>query len=226
MNLYSFNGNEPTPLPQGIYLTEDQTESGLPEYRTSLDELDISTLNSYGFSGPYTQPEYNDITQYLIWDSGKLEYIVNNYSDEQIKSNLLSEQKKNIKIDSFINEILSSKLYLNVRYQSTQDLLKNTIATEFLSFLNEIKSGFLSASKAFDILEKYIAIIIKVFNLTEDQLLEFNEILERSNLSSVINIPTQEFLSNLIYDAELNTLINDPNVDTSNYTGPPPPTNN
>lgn len=225
MSLYSFNGNEPAPLPVKIHLTEEQTESGLRETRTSLDRLDIEELNSYGFTGPYEVPEHDPITKRITWDSENLQYVVSDYDDAEIDANVRTNAK--IKFEEnqekFVNELITSEIYAEVRCQATENLLKNTIATEFLTIINKLKLDPSQSKNTFSEIQQYIDIIMKVFTLTEDHLSELKDILTNTFVDPYLHVSDPEFIESHVYDLRTNMLIQNRVTDSSEYDGPPPP---
>jgi hypothetical protein len=63
MMLYSFQGSRPEPLPFRITLPNGFT-------RTDPDTFTEDEIALAGFSGPYEQPDYNQVTQELVWSNG------------------------------------------------------------------------------------------------------------------------------------------------------------
>jgi len=71
-NLYSKNGETPKEVVMLI----------LPDGRTRTDNFTQEELELCGYTGPYTIPEYDNILQFLSWNSENLRYELNDYSDE------------------------------------------------------------------------------------------------------------------------------------------------
>lgn len=63
MMLYSFNGCRPEPLPFRITLPNGFT-------RTDPSTFTEDEITAAGFTGPYTEPAYDSITQQLDWVDG------------------------------------------------------------------------------------------------------------------------------------------------------------
>ena len=61
--LYSFNGCRPEPLPFRITLPNGFT-------RTDPSTFTEDEITAAGFTGPYTEPVYNPITQQIDWVDG------------------------------------------------------------------------------------------------------------------------------------------------------------
>lgn len=61
--LYSFNGCRPEPLPFRITLPNGFT-------RTDPSTFTEDEITAAGFTGPYTEPAYDPITQQLDWVDG------------------------------------------------------------------------------------------------------------------------------------------------------------
>ena len=65
--LYSFNNQRPAPLPQRIRMPNGFT-------RTDSSTYTEEEILAAGFTGPYTEPEYNSTTEQLLWVNG--EYVI------------------------------------------------------------------------------------------------------------------------------------------------------
>jgi len=63
MMLYSFNGCRPAPLPFRITLPNGFT-------RTDPSTFTEDEITAAGFTGPYTEPAYDPITQQIDWVNG------------------------------------------------------------------------------------------------------------------------------------------------------------
>jgi hypothetical protein len=63
MMLYSFNGCRPEPLPFRITLPNGFT-------RTDPSTFTEDEITAAGFTGPYTEPAYDPITQQIDWVDG------------------------------------------------------------------------------------------------------------------------------------------------------------
>lgn len=75
MNLYSFKGGEPTPIPFSITLSNGFT-------RTDPQTFTVDELADAGFRGPIDKPPYDPEIETLEWYG--CEYIVRPYSLEEI----------------------------------------------------------------------------------------------------------------------------------------------
>jgi len=68
MILYSFKGQEPKPLPHRIKLPNGFTRTD----SSTFTEIEIAEA---GFSGPYSLPDYDPLTQKVVWVGGDYEVI-------------------------------------------------------------------------------------------------------------------------------------------------------
>jgi len=68
MILYSFKGQEPKPLPHRINLPSGFTRTD----SSTFTDLEISEA---GFSGPYSLPDHDPVTEQVIWVDGDYEVI-------------------------------------------------------------------------------------------------------------------------------------------------------
>lgn len=70
--LYSYQGQEPKVLPFKIRLNDGTAPSDPSTY---TDEQ----IAEAGFTGPYTFPEHEELSQRVNWDSENLEYVVEDF---------------------------------------------------------------------------------------------------------------------------------------------------
>jgi hypothetical protein len=89
--LYSYQGQEPQPLPSTITLSNGISRTDISSY-TDEEILDA------GFTGPYVLPEYDREYQRLLWNSETLSFVLEDISDEELwqkirerRNNLLAE---------------------------------------------------------------------------------------------------------------------------------------
>jgi hypothetical protein len=67
--LYSLNGEEPIQLPSRIRFANGLT-------KTDVTTFTIGDLESIGYSGPYTKPSFDPLTQTCTWSSTDFEWTV------------------------------------------------------------------------------------------------------------------------------------------------------
>jgi hypothetical protein len=85
--LYSFQGQEPQPLPEKIRFSDGST-------RTDASTFTDEELTSAGFTGPYSRPEYNPEYQRLHWDSEKLSFVIEDISEEELWKAIREKRNK------------------------------------------------------------------------------------------------------------------------------------
>jgi hypothetical protein len=197
MSLYSYFGQEPSPLPFRIRL-----ESG--ETRTSLSELAQQELQDLGFSGPYFKPNIDVDSEKIEWING--EYKVTSLTEEEMlkikEKNNLDELEK-VDYSSFWNQFKNSFLYIKLFKSSSESLLANTICTEFISSIVDAKNG-----NAFPpSIQNYINIIFLNFQVTEEEREQISNIMSSTYLDKIYTLPVEEFLSSHMYYAPLNKVI-------------------
>ena len=198
MSQYSYKNKEPTPLPFRIRLDDGST-------RTSLDELSLEELNSIGFNGPITKPEFEEETQRLDWNGTS--YDIVDLTEQEIQDNLEREEKKqieeklkNINYGVFLKLLTNTEVYKKLRNFSTQSSEANTICTELLSLLS-------STNPDRETIQIYINILFLVFDFSEEDIEEFQGIMNTSNLNLLYTIPDSEYLLSNSYDFQLNMII-------------------
>ena len=67
--LYSLNGEEPVQLPSRIRFADGYT-------KTDITTFTIGDLEGIGWSGPYTKPSHDPMTQTCTWSSTDFEWTV------------------------------------------------------------------------------------------------------------------------------------------------------
>jgi hypothetical protein len=203
MNLYSYKNQEPSPLPFRVILDSGET-------RTSLSELSSEELNELGFDGPITVPTFNEETQKLSWNG--TEYLVVDYTQEELdliagmkESIAVNEKRQNLNYVLFWNELIKTNLYKRIRISASQSLSANTICTEIISIFCDAKSGNPNEGE----IQKYISILFLVFDPTLDEVEELKLCMNNSNLSTVFNLPDEQYLQKHTYNEAENMILID-----------------
>lgn len=75
--LYSYQGQEPQPLPHKIRLSDGRS-------RTDVSSFTDEEIAEAGFTGPYTIPSFDEEYQRILWDSETLSYVVEDLSDGEL----------------------------------------------------------------------------------------------------------------------------------------------
>lgn len=93
--LYSYQGQEPQPLPHEINYTEAW---GGTNFRQGVESFTDEELVKAGYTGPYEVPSIDTEYQRLEWDNKKLKYVVKDIPEEELwekirekRNNLLAE---------------------------------------------------------------------------------------------------------------------------------------
>ena len=73
--LYSYNGEEPKPLPNRIRLNDGTT-------RTDVSSFTSDMLISLGYVGPITKPSYSESIESIVWNSDNISYEITNFDNE------------------------------------------------------------------------------------------------------------------------------------------------
>ena len=192
-NLFSYKGEEPKSLPSRIRLEDGMT-------RTSLENLSVDELFSYGFVGPFDVPEYDTQSQKLVWDGEN--YNVINYSqdelDEMEKSKVTSEN-----YIRFWNYLIDLPVYRKIREESSKNLSINTICLEFISNLNDAKNNIINVPS----IQNNLNFIFLMIEFSEDQKLQLFNLLNESKLNYFYTIPDETFFQTHTYDPITHTII-------------------
>lgn len=89
-HLYSYQGQEPQPLPHEIFW---DSGSGVI-YRTGVESFTDEEINKAGYFGPFEFPEYNEEYQRVYWNSEKLEYTVEDIPNEELWEKIRKERNR------------------------------------------------------------------------------------------------------------------------------------
>jgi hypothetical protein len=199
MELYSFRGLEPQELPENIWLSEDETESGLREKRGCIG-VPLEVLQSYGFIGPIDIPEYDSQIEKIVWNDKTYNYDVLEltedeliYNDKIKKSEEIASLLENIDYEGFISEIKETQIYKRVK------LLSETNKNIKL-FLYDFDLKFLEDKKNSKNLESFIIFMLMVEDYSDLEKDEVLSVINKNNMNFLINIPDQDYFSSHVID--------------------------
>jgi hypothetical protein len=108
--LYSFNNTKPQPLPFRIRLPDGST-------RTDSSTFTQEELTTSGYTGPYTQPQYNPKTEVLDWDGEN--YFIRPHNSQELEKqwSKIREQRNQLLKDSDWTQISDYNLELENKEQ-------------------------------------------------------------------------------------------------------------
>jgi hypothetical protein len=198
MALYSYKNQEPIELPFRFILDDGSV-------RTSLNELSSQDLESLGFIGPISKPEFDEDTQKLNWDGSEFE-VISLSEEEIIQKQKYDNSLKHISYDLFWEKLTNSKFYNKLRVAAAQSLSVNTLLTELITYFNDAKAGKANVG----LIQNYINILFFNFEFTSDEVEELKNIMDETNLSVKYIIPDEEYLSTHTYIPETNTIVSPP----------------
>lgn len=200
MLLYSYKGQQPSPLPFRVRLDSGET-------RTSLEYLSVSELNSLGFIGPIEKPLFDEKTQRIHWNGS--EYEIEQIPEDEILEILeiqrqeeYENQLKLVNYFRFWDLFLKSEIYKKLRISSTQSLATNSFYTELIVLFSEAKFGQVDINK----IQESINILFFIFDFTDDEVESIQEILLESRLDFLYSLPDSEYLSTHTYNSQLNCI--------------------
>lgn len=164
---YSYNGELPAELPSRFRLDDGST-------KTSLDTLTIEELNDLGFTGPFTEPEYDSNTHRIKWDGTQYQIIGLNLEEIENKiSENLSDKIKYIDYNQFWSRFLGTKAYKKIKAESMQTLEANTIFTELTSIFSMAAIGFVEVNK----IDHIFRILALCFKFTVEEIDELKNVM-------------------------------------------------
>lgn len=89
--LYSYQGQEPRPLPHEISYTESW---GATNFRQGVESFTDEELKRAGYTGPYEYPSINIEYQTIRWDGENLTYVVEDVPDEELWSRIRKKRNR------------------------------------------------------------------------------------------------------------------------------------
>lgn len=162
MMLYSYNGQQPAPLPFRITLPNGFTRTDPTTF--TEDELSLA-----GFTGPYTEPSYDLETQGLMWTGTAYEII--SIPPPAPEPNYLL----------FYDLLIASSVYQSVLQQATQSVELTVYLLAFVAALIDAKTGRPNESA----IQASINLVLSVASINESGFLEIEDILKESNLDDI-----------------------------------------
>jgi hypothetical protein len=201
MSLYSYKNQEPSLLPHRVRLDDGTT-------RTSLDELSLDDLRSIGFIGPIEKPKFEKNTHRIEWNGNSYEVI--ELTEQEIEKNMeenkkieLEEGLKNINYTYFLESLFQTDVYKKLRNAAAQSLSVNTLCTELIALFSSANKGNFDK----EVIQIYINILFLTFSFKDEEIEEFQRIMNSSNLHLLYKLPSEEFISSHTYDYGLNRII-------------------
>jgi hypothetical protein len=109
--LYSYQGNEPQPLPHQIFWVE---EWGQITYRTDVNTFTDEEIGRAGYTGPYSIPTCNRLYEYISWNNETLQYdIIEKSYDELIQKFIENVDDLIYKVENLIVEFILNPTYVS-----------------------------------------------------------------------------------------------------------------
>jgi hypothetical protein len=210
MALYSYKNQEPSILPSRVRLDNGST-------RTSLNKLNVEELESLGFMGPITKPEFDEDTQKIEWSDGSYEIVA--LTEEDLAKKEVEERTKkfrNIDYNLFWEKLITSGVYKKLRNGASQSLQANTLCTELIALFGDAKVGNPNVT----MLQHYMNVLFFNFNFTQEEVIELQTFMEETNLSVQYTLPDEKYLFSHTYNPETN-IIEQPNPNDPNQANMP-----
>jgi hypothetical protein len=82
--LYSYQGEEPQPLPHEISWNSG---SGMI-YRTNVETFTEEEIEKAGYTGPFERPEHDPRLEMMSWDSENMEWVKTQFEDHMFMAEL------------------------------------------------------------------------------------------------------------------------------------------
>jgi hypothetical protein len=177
MALYSLNGALPAPLPARVRLSNGLTRTG-PSTYTSEE------ISQWEYIGPVEEPAYDPSIEAIFWSEADAAYLVRQLAAEEIEAIRLQELRSNADYLVFWDALIVSTVYASIRTQSMTSLPMNTLATEFIALIGDAKAGRPNEAA----IQASIAAILTTGTFDEDDMEEFQAVLEAGNIESIYEL--------------------------------------
>ena len=89
--LYSYQGQEPRPLPHEIHYQESW---GATNFRQGVESFTNEELEKAGYTGPYERPEFNSEVETQTWDSELGDWVTTPIPEEILWAQVRAERNR------------------------------------------------------------------------------------------------------------------------------------
>jgi hypothetical protein len=164
--------NHPQQLPD-YWKFEDGT------IRTDLPELSDDELAELGWHGPIQMPPFEGtsyFTHSYEWNSETLSFDAVDLQEE--------EKRKMVRYQKFWDDLINTTAYKKIKTISSQSLLANTIATEFIALLTDAKNNHANVEKIQEVLLE----IVENIPFSQEELGEIEKIFIDSGMYAVYTL--------------------------------------
>ena len=159
----------------------------LPDYwkfedgtiRTDLPELTDEELKELGWIGPIVMPPTPGTSYYTHsyeWNSETISFDATELDEY--------EKQKRVNYDVFWTQLIDTEAYNTIKETSSQSLIANTLATEFIAFISDAKNGKANVQK---IQESLNQILLNI-PFSDSELAEIQEVFTQSGMFAVYTL--------------------------------------
>lgn len=168
---YSPNGAYPQELPDR-WRFEDGT------VRTDLQTLSDDELESLGwFLAPMPPtPGTSYFTHDYEWNSETISFDATELDEY--------EKQKRVNYDVFWTQLIDTEAYNTIKETSTESLIANTLATEFIAFISDAKNGKANVQK----IQQSLHQILVNIPFSDSELAEIQEVFTQSGMFAVYTL--------------------------------------
>jgi hypothetical protein len=167
------NGNDPQTLPD-LW----RSAPGEP-VRTDLPDLTNAELNALGWKGPIAMPPLEGtsyFTHSYEWNKETREYDATELDE--------FEKRRRVNYQLFWDDLITTSAYTTIKTASTQSLLANTLATEFIALMSDAKRGQANIVKIQEVLIE----IVSGIPFTPEELAEIQKAFTQSGMSAIYTL--------------------------------------
>jgi hypothetical protein len=167
------NGNDPQTIPDLWRPAPGE------EIRTDLPDLTNEELNALDWKGPIQMPPLagtSHFTHDYQWNKETREYDATEIPEY--------EKQRRVQYQQFWDKLLNTNAYTTIKTASTQSLLANTLATEFIALMSDAKRGQANITKIQEVLTE----IVSGIAFTAEELAEIQTAFTQSGMFAIYTL--------------------------------------
>ena len=167
------NGNDPQTIPDLWRPAPGE------EIRTDLPDLTDAELNALDWKGPIQMPPFagtSYFTHDYEWNSETISFDATELDEY--------EKQRRVNYDVFCTQLIDTEAYNTIKETSTESLIANTLATEFIAFISDAKNGKANVQK----IQQSLHQILVNIPFSDSELAEIQEVFTQSGMFAVYTL--------------------------------------
>ena len=165
------NGNDPQTIPDLWRPAPGE------EIRTDLPDLTNEELNAIGWKGPIVMPSnLGYFTHDYQWNKETREYDATEAPEY--------EKQRRVQYQRFWDDLIITDAGKKIKTTSTQSLLVNTIATEFIALMSDAKNGHANIT----MIQEVLLEIVENITFNAEELAEIQTAFTKSGMFAIYTL--------------------------------------